>query len=149
MGKGTEVILTLDQKIYREKNENNINLFNNYSYKRVLVVSQDKKVNDVIKKVFNESGINTSYILYGADAIDRIKSGKKYNYIIIEDDMKEMSGYETLKKLKEINNFNIPCIVILDFNKENIKKYYLKDGFSDYILTSDLRNELKKIIEKY
>ncbi len=149
LGKGTEVILTLDQKIYREKNENNINLFNNYSYKRVLVVSQDKKVNDVIKKVFNESGINTSYILYGADAIDRIKSGKKYNYIIIEDDMKEMSGYETLKKLKEINNFNIPCIVILDSNKENIKKYYLKDGFSDYILTSDLRNELKKIIEKY
>ena len=148
LGKGTEVILTIDQKIYREK-EDNFNLFNNYSNKRVLVVSQDKKVNEVIKKVFNESDINASYILYGADAVDRIKSGKKYDYIIIEDDMKEMSGYETLKRLKEINKFNVPCIVILDSNKENIKKHYIEDGFSDYILTSDLRNELKRIIEKY
>lgn len=148
LGKGTEVILTIDQKIYREK-EDNFNLFNNYSNKRVLVVSQDKKVNEVIKKVFNESDINASYILYGADAIDRIKSGKKYDYIIIEDDMKEMSGYETLKRLKEINKFNVPCIVILDSNKENIKKHYIEDGFNDYILTSDLRNELKRIIEKY
>ena len=148
LGKGTEVILTIDQKIYREK-EDNFNLFNNYSNKRVLVVSQDKKVNEVIKKVFNESDINASYILYGADAIDRIKSGKKYDYIIIEDDMKEMSGYETLKRLKEINKFNVPSIVILDSNKENIKKHYIEDGFSDYILTSDLRNELKRIIEKY
>ena len=148
LGKGTEVILTIDQKIYREK-EDNFNLFNNYSNKRVLVVSQDKKVNEVIKKVFNESDINASYILYGADAIDRIKSGKKYDYIIIEDDMKEMSGYETLKRLKEINKFNVPSIVILDSNKENIKKHYIEDGFNDYILTSDLRNELKRIIEKY
>ena len=148
LGKGTEVILTIDQKIYREK-EDNFNLFNNYSNKRVLVVNQDKKVNEVIKKVFNESDINASYILYGADAVDRIKSGKKYDYIIIEDDMKEMSGYETLKRLKEINKFNVPSIVILDSNKENIKKHYIEDGFSDYILTSDLRNELKRIIEKY
>ena len=148
LGKGTEVILTIDQKIYREK-EDNFNLFNNYSNKRVLVVNQDKKVNEVIKKVFNESDINSSYILYGADAVDRIKSGKKYDYIIIEDDMKEMSGYETLKRLKRINKFNVPCIVILDSNKENIKKHYIEDGFSDYILTSDLRNELKRIMEKY
>ena len=149
LGKGTEVILTIDQKIYREKEDKNNNLFNSYSNKRVLVVNQDKKVNEIIKKVFNESDINASYMLYGADAIDRIKSGKKYDYIIIEDDMKEMSGYETLKKLKEISKFNIPCIVVLDSNKENIKKHYLDDGFSDYILTSDLRNELKRIMEKY
>ena len=149
LGKGTEVILTIDQKIYREKEDKNNNLFNSYSNKRVLVVNQDKKVNEIIKKVFNESDINASYMLYGADAIDRIKSGKKYDYIIIEDDMKEMSGYETLKKLKEISKFNIPCIVVLDSNKENIKKHYLEDGFSDYILTSDLRNELKRIMEKY
>ena len=149
LGKGTEVILTIDQKIYREKEDKNNNLFNSYSNKRVLVVNQDKKVNEIIKKVFNESDINASYMLYGADAIDRIKSGKKYDYIIIEDDMKEMSGYETLKKLKEISKFNVPCIVVLDSNKENIKKHYLDDGFSDYILTSDLRNELKRIMEKY
>ena len=127
----------------------NINIFNTYSNKRVSVVSQDKKVNEIIKKVFNESDINASYILYGADAIDRIKSGKKYDYIIIEDDMKEINGYETIKKLKNLKEFKIPCIVLLNENKEKIKKYYIKDGYSDYILTRELRNELKRIIDKY
>ena len=32
---------------------------------------------------------------------------------------------------------------------EKIKKYYIKDGYSDYILTRELRNELKRIIDKY
>ena len=35
------------------------------------------------------------------DAVDKIKSGKKYDYIILDDDMKEMSGYTTLEKMKE------------------------------------------------
>ena len=115
----------------------------------MLVVCQDKKIREIIKKVLNENEINGSYILYGLDAVDRIKSGKKYDYIIIEDEMKEINGYETIKKLKNLKEFKIPCIVLLNENKEKIKKYYIKDGYSDYILTRELRNELKRIIDKY
>ena len=147
LGKGTEVILTIDQKIYRE--EEKIVNNNNYGTKKVLVVCQDKKIREIIKKVLNENEINGSYILYGLDAVDRIKSGKKYDYIIIEDEMKEINGYETIKKLKNLKEFKIPCIVLLNENKEKIKKYYIKDGYSDYILTRELRNELKRIIDKY
>ena len=38
---------------------------------------------------------------------------------------------------------------MLDSNKENIKKHYIEDGFNDYILLSDINNEIKRIIEKY
>ena len=114
-----------------------------------IYVYGDKDINNIIKRIFNENDINTSYLLYGKDAIDRIKSGKKYDYIIIEDDMKEISGYETLKGLKNINKFNTPCIVMLNNNKEQIKEHYIKDGFSDYIMINDLKNELKRIIDKY
>ena len=147
LGKGTEVILTIDQKIYRE--EEKIVNNNNYGTKKVLVVCQDKKIREIIKKVLNENEISGSYILYGLDAVDRIKSGKKYDYIIIEDEMKEINGYETIKKLKNLKEFKIPCIILLNENKEKIKKYYIKDGYSDYILTRELRNELKRIIDKY
>ena len=37
----------------------------------------------------------------------------------------------------------------MDAVQNRLAKHYIEDGFSDYILTSDLRNELKKIIEKY
>ena len=149
LGKGTEIILTIDQKIYREKEENIFKYENLNTNKKVLIVNQDKDINNIIKRIFNENDINTSYLLYGKDAIDRIKSGKKYDYIIIEDDMKEISGYETLKGLKNINKFNTPCIVMLNNNKEQIKEHYIKDGFSDYIMINDLKNELKRIIDKY
>lgn len=148
VGKGTEIILTLDQKVYREE-EKVINNISNTGRKKVLVLSQDKKTREIIKKVLNENEISGSYILYGGDLIDRIKSGKRYDYILIEDEMKEMNGYETIKKLKDIEGFKTPCIVMLKENKEKIKKYYIKDGFSDYILTRELRSELKRIIDKY
>lgn len=148
VGMGTEVILTIDQRIYRENEQKIINYENMYTNKKVLVVNQDKKVNEVLKKVFKENNINASYILYGMDAVDRIKSGKKYDYIIIEDDMREISGYETLKRLKEIDS-DIPCIILLDSNKEKIRDHYLKDGFRDYIMLNDLKNELKRIVDKY
>ena len=149
LDKGTEVILTLDQKIYREKEEKTFNYESAVTTKKVLLVNQDKDITNVFKKIYKENDINISYLLYGMDAIDRIKSGKNYDYIIIQDDMKEISGYETLKRLKELDNFNIPCIVMLNSSKNKIKEHYLKDGFSDYILIDDLRNEIKRIIEKY
>lgn len=148
VGMGTEVILTIDQRIYRENEQKIINYENMYTNKKVLVVNQDKKVNEILKKIFKENNINASYILYGMDAVDRIKSGKKYDYIIIEDDMREISGYETLKRLKEIDS-DIPCIILLDSNKEKIRDHYLKDGFRDYIMLNDLKNELKRIVDKY
>ena len=147
IGKGTEIILTLDQKVYRNPdNENNIYQSNN---KRVLLVIQDKKITSNIKKMLTSNNISVSHILYGMDAIDRIKSGKKYDYIILEDDMKEMSGYETLQSLKRLSKFNIPCIILLSEDKVNIKEQYLKDGFKDYILISDLQDEVNRIIKKY
>ena len=149
LGKGTEVILTIDQKIYREKTEDTFKYENAYSNKKVLVINQNKEVNNIIKKAFKENNINGSYLLYGMDGIDRIKSGKKYDFIIIQDEMREISGYETLKNLKNIEGFDIPCIVMLNGNKEKIKDHYIKDGFSDYILNNNLKNEINRIINKY
>ena len=84
----------------------------------------------------------------GIDAIDLIKSGENYNLIIIDDEMKPISGLETLKRLRK-ENINIPAIIMLDEGKEHIKNHYIKDGFIDYILKSDIKNEIKKIINRY
>lgn len=149
--KGTEVILTIDQKVHIEEDDN---LLNKYAYdlssnKKVLVVSQNKELTTSLKKIFNNKDITSSFVLYGMDAVDRIKSGKKYDYIILEDDMKEMSGYTTLKEMKKINKFNTPVIVMLDKNKEQIKEHYIKDGFKDYILLDNFSEEVDRIINKY
>ena len=48
-----------------------------------------------------------------------------------------------------IDKFNIPVIVMLQENKESIKEHYIKDGFEDYLLIRDLKNELERIINNY
>ena len=146
LGKGTEIILTIDQKKYIEKN---IVDSDNFGNKSVLVVNQDKNINNLLRKKFLKNDINGSFLMYGMDAIDKIKSGKKYDYILLQDEMKEMSGYETLKKFEELDKFDIPVIIMLKENKYSIKEHYIKDGFSDYILLGSFSSEIDRIINKY
>ena len=151
VGTGTEIMLTIDQRVF--KKENNDEIINSYedniTNKSVLLVCQNKNITEIIKDVFYKKNISYSHILYGKDSIDKIKSGKKYDFILVEDDMKEMSGYETLKLLNEDKSFNVPVIIMLNQNKENIKDHYIKDGFTDYVLISNIKEDLERIIDKY
>ena len=150
VGEGTEVILTIDQGVYHEEDNNELEQYEKaVSYRKVLIVSQNKDKLNIIKKKLSDNNITYSSLYYGMDAIDRIKSGKKYEFILVEDDMKEMSGLMTLKGMQELDDFNMPVIVMLNEDKEHIKEHYLSDGFSDYIILDNLDNELDRIIEKY
>ena len=150
VGKGTEVILVVDQRIHVSNNENNNN-YQNYSNsnKCVLLVAQNKEIVNNIKKKYQDRNINLSHVLYGMDAVDKIKSGKRYDYILVEDDMKEMNGYTTLKELNKLDKFNTPIVIMLNKNKYNIKEHYLNDGFKDYIMLEKLSDEINRIIDKY
>ena len=151
VGEGTNVILTIDQRVYHEKEKSILTQYENdiASYTKVLVVCQDKDVINFIKKKFNNNGITSSVLYYGMDAVDKIKSGKEYDFILIEDEMKEMTGFMTFKEMQKVKKFGIPTIIMLRKDKENIKDHFLEDGFSDYLLIDSLESELDRIIEKY
>jgi len=151
IGMGTEITLTMDQRVYHEKENSILNQYESAisTEKRVLIIAQDKDLANYVKKKLNNNDISYSSLAYGGDAVDRIKAGKSYDYILVEDDMKEMSGLATLKELSSLPDFDIPVIIMLNKDKESIKKHYLEDGFSDYLLTEDIENEIKRIIERY
>lgn len=150
IGKGTEFKLVIDQKVYHDKDESVLSQYDNYinNYKKALIVAQDKRLISKLKKRMYDNNITYSVLMYGKDAIDRIKEGKNYDYLFIQDEMKEMSGLMTLKGIKEVNE-RATGIIMLDKDKEHIKKHYLEDGFIDYLLLDDFDNEIKRIIEKY
>ncbi len=150
MGKGSEFILTIDQRVYHDENKNIITGYENVvnNYQKVLIVSQDKILIGKIKNILNKNEISYSVLYYGVDAVDKIKSHKKYNFILISDEMKGISGLSTLKEMQKIKGFKVPCIVMLSENKKRLAKHYLEDGFSDYILNEEI-DSLNKIIQKY
>ena len=151
IGEGTDVILTVDQKVFHEKDRSILNQYESdiADYRKVLIVSQNKDKLNFIKKKLVDNHITYSSLYYGADAIDRIKSGKKFDFILVDDEMKEMSGFMTFKALRKVNGFHTPVIVMLKEDKEHIKEHYLEDGFSDYLLLDNLESELDRIIDKY
>ena len=151
VGEGTDVILTVDQKVFHEKDRSILTQYENdiANYRKVLIVSQNKDALGIIKRKLTDNHITYSNLYYGADAIDRIKSGKKFDFILVDDEMKEMSGFMTLKGMKEISGFDIPVIIMLREDKKHIKDHYIDDGFKDYLLLDNLESELNRIIEKY
>jgi len=151
-GKGTEVIITIDQKIYETKqNTTELDKYENilYNASKVLIVSDKEEDLTTIKKIIDNDSIIVNNSFYGNDAIQKIVSGKNYDLIIIADELPIKSGLTTLRELKEIDNFKTPVVVMLEENKEFIKEHYINDGFDDYILKNNINEEVLRIIEKY
>lgn len=149
-GKGSEFTIVLDQLINLEDNSFNKamlkygdNIDDNYS---ILLVSDNIKLLKTLEDSFGY--YNTTTIMYGKDCINRIQNGEKYNLIIVDDDMKPLSGINILNELRKDKNFDIPVIIMLDDSKKSIKQHYLKDGFCDYILKESVKKECERIIKK-
>ena len=137
---GNEFLLSIDSKIVDNTKMEEIT-----NDTDILFISNDTKLLKQLEKLFNEYTSNS--VLNGLDAIDLIKAGENYNLILIDDVMKPISGLEVLKKLRSLD-INIPCIVMLEKDKDHIKNHYIKDGFIDYIMKDDLKGEVNKIIRK-
>lgn len=151
LGEGTEVVLVIDQRVSHEKEKSILTQYEQAisSYRKVLIVAQNKELISMLKKKINPKEITTSVLYYGMDAVDKIKSGKKYDFILVEDEMKEISGFMTLKEMQKVKDFDIPTVIMLKEDKEHIKEHFLDDGFADYILVDNLDTELERIINKY
>lgn len=138
--KGSEVKFVLDQKI-----ENPIKL-NLNSNNEILVSSSDIELTNKIAKILENKDYIVDNSIYANDIFDKIKSGEKYKYIIIDDSIEERA-LPILNKLKNINGFKIPVIVILNDDTSFIKKHFLEDGFSDYILKSNIKEDMERIFK--
>ena len=150
LGKGSEFILTIDQRVYHDETKSILSNYENVvnNYQKALIVSQDKILISKIKNILNKNGVSYSVLYYGLDAVDKIKSHKKYDFILISDEMKEISGLSTLKEMQKVKGFSSPCIVMLNESKKGLAKHYIEDGFSDYIINEDI-DSLNKKLEKY
>ena len=138
--KGSEVKFVLDQKI-----ENPIK-FNLNSNNEILVASNNLELTNKIAKILENKDYIVDNSIYANDIFDKIKSGENYKYIIIDDSIEERA-LPILNKLKNINGFKTPVIVILNDDTSFIKKHFLEDGFSDYILKSSMKEDIERIFK--
>lgn len=153
-GKGSKFTVSIDQRIVKnptikldeEINSEEKTIITN---KRVLLVDDNKINLKVAEKLLESYGIDTESVDSGFAAIEKIQNGEKYDMILLDDMMPKMSGVETLKKLKEISEFNTPTIALTANALTGMKEKYLSDGFNDYLAKPINKEELNRIINKY
>ena len=127
-GKGTKMKIILDQRLV--VNDSKLNEYEKVIDKKdvLLIGNLNSKV---IKDIVKDKNINLEVIELGKEALDKIRGKKKYNLILIEDDIKPLSEIVIMKKLLMIKSFNTK-VILLSSNKECIYNYD-KYGFSDVI----------------
>lgn len=153
--KGTTVNIVLDQKIYEpdSKNKDAIKKLAIYEStlnkgNNIMVVDDDVKELSYIKKYLENKGMSVSSSLYGNDVIEKLEENYDFDLIILDDETNTCSALNILEELKKIDNFNIPVVVMINDNKETIRKHYLKDGFTDVIRKSNVKEELDRVLNR-
>lgn len=154
-GKGSKFTVCIDQKIVDitpkevviPKEE--VSVKRNYKGKRILVVDDNKLNLKVAERLLKDYSVFIDEVSSGTDAIKRVEMGVPYNLILMDDMMPEMSGSETLLKLKEKEDFKIKTVALTANAIAGMKEKYLSIGFDDYLSKPIQRNELERVLDKY
>lgn len=154
-GKGSKFTVSIDQRIISvappavKESPKSESKFINANGARILLVDDNElniKVASVLLKKYN---FNIDSCTSGLSCLAKIKNNETYDIIFLDDMMPKMNGRETLKKLKEISNFNTPVIALTANAITGMKQEYLECGFDDYLAKPIEKPELERIIKKY
>ncbi len=145
--KGSTFTIVIDQKCNTKQETELMKSAMKYSSdifgkKRVLIVDDDKEELFKISNILSKYNVDINTTLSGKDCILRVQAGEIYNLIIIDDELKNETALGTLEELTKIKKFNSKVIVLLSKDKEHLKKYYIKDGFTDVILKENLIDDI-------
>lgn len=122
---------------------------NENTKKRLLIVDDNKLNLKVALRLLSHYDFEIDELTSGIDCIEKIKSGAHYDLLLLDDMMPKMSGVQTLQKLKELPNYNIPTVALTANALSGMREQYIAKGFDDYLAKPIEKEELDKILAKY
>ena len=154
-GKGSIFIVTIPQKIAEVEipltntqviNIKRINeeLAASYKGKRVLIVDDNKLNIKVARKAIENFGFIIDEATDGVECLEKVKNNPRYDLILMDIMMPNMSGETCLKKLKEEKIFDTPVIALTADAIAGSKEKYIAEGFVDYIQKPFSRDQIKE-----
>ena len=158
-GKGSIFIVTIPQKIAEVEmpltntqviNIKRINeeLVESYKGKRVLIVDDNKLNIKVAKKAIENFGFIIDEATDGIECLEKVKNNPRYDLILMDIMMPNMSGETCLKKLKEDETFDTPVVALTADAIAGSKEKYISEGFKDYIQKPFSREQIKEKLSK-
>ncbi len=147
-GIGTKVKVILDQRIAETEATEVSKYESTFDNISVLSVDDNESGLKIIEKLLKGTNVLLDYASTGKDCIDKVKIGK-YDLILLDEELSQISGLELMEKIKEIRNFKTPVILLTKDNSYEYNEEYTKIGFVDYILKPLKKEVLLEKIDKY
>ena len=152
-GVGSMFMVRIPQKISKlENTENRIievkkeNNNHEYNEKKILIVDD----NNLNIKVATRALSNFNFVIdtatSGEECLNKVKE-TKYDLILMDIMMPNMSGETTLQKLKEINGFNTPVIALTADALAGAEARYKSEGFVDYLAKPFNKEQIKEKLD--
>ena len=117
--------------------------------KKILIVDDNKLNLKVTKRLLESYEVETILLESGQECLDIIKEQNNFDLILLDQMMPGIDGTTTMKKLKEIKEFNTPIVVLTADAMVGQKEKYLSEGFDDYISKPIDKSELSRILKKF
>ena len=102
----------------------------------------------IIEKLLKGTKINLTKATTGKECIDKIKANK-YDLILLDEELSQITANELIIKLKEIRNFKTPVVLLTKDNSYEYNEEYLKQGFIGYMLKPLKKDIFINEINKY
>ena len=151
-GKGSTFSIVIDQKIGDESlldDTSKISLNLDLTGVKLLMVDDNElniKVGLKVFKGYNANDIDTAKD--GYECLEKVKSGTKYDIILLDDQIPGMNGGQTLEELKKIEGFNIPVIALTANALTGMREKYIGMGFNDYLAKPLEKIQIVKVLNK-
>ncbi len=118
-----------------------------YGHKSILIVDDNQLNIKVARKSLEKFDFIIDECQSGRECIEKINQGKKYDLILMDIMMPEMSGETTLLKLKENKEFHTPVIALTADAVAGARDKYIQEGFKDYIAKPFNKDQIQEKLD--
>lgn len=116
---------------------------------RILIVDDDEKICVMFKRILENEGIDTDYVLNGRDAVEKVKK-IPYDILFLDVIMPGMSGVEVLQKIRVFNK-DIPVVMITGYSVSELldqaKEFGLYRSLTKPINISQILEVIRNIMK--
>jgi len=118
-----------------------------YGAKRILLADDNALNIKVAKRALKDFNFIIDEVSDGIQAVDKVKSGVKYDLILMDIMMPNMNGEDALLELKKIDGFNIPTIALTADAVAGAEEHYKSVGFYGYLSKPFTKDQIKEKLD--
>ncbi len=118
-----------------------------------LVVDDDEILCETAVSNLKELGVNAEWITESVKAVEiienRRKTGREYDFVLLDWNMPDMDGVETIRKIRSTGSVNLPVFLISAYDLSDVKERVNLNEFEGFIAKPLFKSRLYQTLEKY